>query len=350
MDFFESLEWSNWKNLSDEVKNQMFRQVLMYFVSPLRKINEVKLVDFELAGIKCRTFEILIDNEHFVFVPGNQEAILGWDLGIQGLPTPAWNHPRPEKQSEKMNALIKRYQLETSEDWQAFVNHSTSDLRKAVIPPMLVQKFPLPAGTTYLGNLNTITGEFTGEVDRFEKMEEAIRATFIPPQSFEESLTWSLPKTDLKKDHYYLELGENSDDYYVFEHTSCTQEQLRKRVRRNGFDLLTEEQWEYAVGGGTRRLFRWGNDLDADDSYWGNQVKKHIKGENMFGLVFSPHLNRYEVTDGNKLKMEQWENSGIPLLDLLPFATYYRSSRELTVEEEISPTEFLYRKTILIKK
>lgn len=350
MDFFDSLEWSNWKNLSDEVKSQQFRQVLMYFVSPLRKINEVKLVDFQLAGLKCRTFEIKIDNETFVFVPGNQEAILGWELGVQGLPTPAWDKHHPNSFPDKFAALIKDYQLNTQEQWSEFVNLYTSELRKSAIPPMLVQQTALPAGTRYLGRLNSVTGEFTGEVERFEPLEESIRKLFMPPQSFEVSLTWSLPENHLEKGKYYLEAAKDSDDYYIFEHFSCTHEQLRKIVRRNGFDLMTEDQWEYAVGGGTRRLFRWGNDVDTDDSYWGRQVKQQMKSPNMFGLTISTALDRYELTDTMTLKMDHWDNSGIPLLDLLPLATYYRSPRKLLPEDELNPREFLYRKTILIKK
>lgn len=57
MHLFEALEWSNWKNLSIEVKNQVINQVLMYFVSPLKRISDVEYKEFELAGVKCGTFE-----------------------------------------------------------------------------------------------------------------------------------------------------------------------------------------------------------------------------------------------------------------------------------------------------
>lgn len=38
MDFFEALQWTNWKNLTAEVKSQVFQQVVMYFVSPLKEL------------------------------------------------------------------------------------------------------------------------------------------------------------------------------------------------------------------------------------------------------------------------------------------------------------------------
>lgn len=86
MDFFEALEWKNWKILSDELRMQVMNQVLMYFVSPLKYVSDVEYKEFSLSGVKCRTFECSIDGERFVLVPGNKEAILGWNFGTQGLP------------------------------------------------------------------------------------------------------------------------------------------------------------------------------------------------------------------------------------------------------------------------
>ena len=42
MDFFEALEWKNWKILSDELRMQVMNQVLMYFVSPLKYVSDVE--------------------------------------------------------------------------------------------------------------------------------------------------------------------------------------------------------------------------------------------------------------------------------------------------------------------
>ena len=58
---------------------------------------------------------------------------------------------------------------------------------------MLVQKHALPAGTRYLGMLDTITGEFTGDVEKFSPFADKIKEQFVGPQTFAESLNFSLP-------------------------------------------------------------------------------------------------------------------------------------------------------------
>ena len=133
MDFFEALQWTNWKNLTAEVKSQVFQQVVMYFVSPLKEITDVHFIKTSYAGIKCETFELTIDEEPFVFVPGNYETILGWDLGIQGLPITCWSKMWQEPLSPSLRRLIKGYGLSNAEEWGDFVNESMSPLRKATI-------------------------------------------------------------------------------------------------------------------------------------------------------------------------------------------------------------------------
>lgn len=152
MDFFEALQWSNWKALSFEIKEQLIQQILMYFVSPLKEITDVHFSQLTYAGLKCATFELTIDGEDFVFIPGNSEAILGWDLGVQGLPATCWSKNWQSPPNEIIRQLETIYELETSQDWGIFVNESTSPLRKAVIDPMLVQKSSLPAGAGISGS------------------------------------------------------------------------------------------------------------------------------------------------------------------------------------------------------
>ena len=49
VDFFEALQWTNWKNLTAEVKSQVFQQVVMYFVSPLKEITDVHFIKNKLC-------------------------------------------------------------------------------------------------------------------------------------------------------------------------------------------------------------------------------------------------------------------------------------------------------------
>ncbi|BCA85760.1 hypothetical protein EsVE80_12830 [Enterococcus saigonensis] len=349
MNLFEMLRWNNWKNLTDEAKIQAFQQVLMYFVSPLKEITNLELLTYQLDGVKCRTFELEIDGEIFVFVPGQSEAILGWDLGIQGLPTNAWAISDKTALNENDEQIMKEYHLNDLDSWDLYVNLHTSPLRKTDIPPMLVQKHALPVGTRYLGMLDTVTGEFTGDMEKFSLFESEVKEHFMAPKTFAESLSYSLPYHVLSPNSFYLELADGTDSYYVFEHFECTQKSLIHTLQNEGFDLLNEDQWEFMVGAGTRKLFRWGNNADVDESYWGRQVKTLKQGANMFGVVINGGANRYELITNTVLKMDHSQKSAIPLLGLLPEATYYRANRRIKEEEQLMPQDFLYRKAILIE-
>lgn len=349
MNFFEALEWKNWKNLSDELRMQVMNQVLMYFVSPLKYVSDVEYKEFKLSGVKCQTFECSIDGERFVLIPGNKEAILGWNIGTQGLPVTTWDMKASEV-SKHYQRIKENYQLEGTEEWDAFVNESTSALRKVAISPMLVQKSSLPAGAKYIGQLDLVTGEFKGEVDAFVPIEHQLRMHFELPKTLEDSLNFQIPTEIFEENRYYGRLEKASDSYHLYTHEACTHATLKKRIHDQVFDLLTEDEWEYAVGGGTRRLFRWGNDLERGENYQGRQVTQKMQRENMFGLVVDSTRKFWELTDSaNHLKLEKMQAVGIPLFDYLPLASYYRSRKLLSAETVLAPTDYAYRKAIVIR-
>lgn len=348
VNLFEALEWSNWKNLSIEVKIQVISQVLMYFVSPLKQVGEVEYCEFELAGVKCATFECSIDGERFVLIPGNQKAILGWDLGVQGLPVTSWDC-EPETKTAYFKQLAESYGFSNADDWEIFVNESTSPLRKVKIPPMLVQKEALPTGTTYIGNFDTITGEFTGLVEAFAPIEKDFRSYFKQPTSFEESLTWQLPDELYEANHFYAFLQAETETYRVYLHQTCSRKILLKKTHDEVFDLLDEDQWEYAVGAGTRKLFRWGNEVEQDLSFYGKKTLKKMQQENMFGLLIDSQRKRWEVTDSKRLKLEKMELTGHPLFDTMPLSSYYHSRKMIADEELLEPCDYSYRKAIIIR-
>lgn len=348
MDLFEALEWSRWKTLSLELKSQVINQVLMYFVSPLKKISEVNYQQFELDGVKCSTFECTIDGERFVLVPGNKAAILGWNAGIAGIAHDAWDTLGDD--SDKIyRAARKNYGLQTAQEWTDYVNELTSPLRKVVIPPMLIQKKARPAGTTYVGDLNMITGEFKGDKEAFSAIEAEISKHFKQPASFEESLTMEIPNEIFAENNFYAILSDKRETYAIYQHQNCSLNSLRKQVQAQVFDLPTEDQWEYALSAATRKLFRWGNDLREDQSYYGEKVSQGICQANMFGLKFSHALNHWELTDDNYLKLEKLVKVGNDLYDHLPLASYYRSHKLIAAEDLLAPCDYYFRKVILIQ-
>lgn len=340
MTFFEALEWVNWKNLSQELRLQVMNQVLMYFVSPLKYISDVEYTVFDLGGVKCETFECSIDGERFVLIPGNQEAILGWNFGTQGLPISAWDQ-KEQIESDYFLKFVKSYGLTTTEEWDAFVNESTSPLRKVAIPPMLVQKNALPVGGQLIGELNTITGEFTGVVESFLPLESVVREYFKGEQSLEACFAIYHPKEIFEENIFYAKWHPGTDRYQIYRHQNETFDSLKKKIQSDLFELLDEDAWEYALGAGTRKLFRGGRFLE--------QHPKTLES-NMFGLVFSTDCSFWEVTDSPFLKLEKMTTVGIPLFDRLPLATYYRSRKLRSNDEVLKPTDYAYRKAIVIRQ
>ncbi|MGG5331551.1 DUF7278 family profilin-like fold-containing protein [Enterococcus sp. AZ163] len=349
MNLVDQLDWSYWKRLSDKEKRTLFGQVLMYFVNPLLRITDIELKEYELYGIKCQTFELMIDDEEFVFIPGNKDAILGWNLGTKGLSLleTAPNSPHVRIPEELQNS----YDLLDVHSLADYINDRTTSLRKVKIPPMFVQRFALPAGTNFLGVYDAVTGSFTGQADQFLVFEGEIREVLCPNLTPSESIRWSFPKSVLRENSWYIEMVPNSDLYHVYTHETHTYTTLRKKVRKRNFDLLTEDQWEYANGAGSRRLFRWGNDLNTSDPYRGKKIRQMMTGLNMFGLSFDTAMERYEITeDPGVLKLTTSSlSTGLPIVDKLPLSTYYAPERTLLHEEFLKPSEYLYRKAIIVK-
>lgn len=339
MNFFEALDWMNWKNVSKELKQQVMSQVLMYFVSPLKHISDVEYVIFELAGVKCETFQCTIDGEQFVLVPGNQQAILGWNFGTQGIPVSACSQ-KSQLESDYYLKLAENYGLETTEDWDVFINESTSPLRKVAILPMLVQKQAIPVGCRRIGELNSITGEFIGDLEAFLPIETAVRRYFTGGATLEECFELTNPAEIFEENLFYAKWDMESDTYHLFTHKNETFESLKEKVEASLFELLDEDAWEYALGAGTRKLFRWQHYLEE---------RPKLLQENMFGLLFSTDNNHWEITNSPFFKLEKMTSVGIPLFDVLPLATYYRSRKLRANQEVLSPIDYMYRKAIMIR-
>lgn len=347
MNLLDQLDFSFWKRLNDQEKRTVFSRVLMLFVNPLLELNEIKLADHELYGIKCRTFDIMIADEEYVFIPGNKEAILGWNLGAEGLSA---METAPKTKLNIPESIQKRYDLLDPHSLGKYIDDHTTPLRKVAIPPMFVQKYALPFGGEFLGVFDTVTGEFTGDIGRFNQCEAEVRQALFPELTPAESMNWQFPHHVLKK-NCYIELIPNTDKYYVFNYEEHSFSSLRKKIRRKNFDLLNQDQWEYMVGAGSRHLFRWGHDLDLSDPYRGNELRKRINGQNMFGIFTDSSLTRHEVTDDpNILKLTDHSlETDIPVVDLLGLSTYYASDQQIKPDEILAPNKYLYRKAIPIE-
>ena len=282
MDFFEALEWKNWKILSDELRMQVMNQVLMYFVSPLKYVSDVEYKEFSLSGVKCRTFECSIDGERFVLVPGNKEAILGWNFGTQGLPVTTWDQ-KAHTLTNEYQKMKTNYHLKTTEDWDVFVNESTSPLRKVAISPMLVQKEASPVGTTYLGEFNLVTGEFTGEVESFLPIKNQLSHHFCVPESLEACLSFEVPNQLFKKNCYYGQLQLETDTYRLFSHQACTHQTLKQQVHDGVYAWYIRNQ--------DHNFDAILNDINIDESLIQNELQQ-LLAPVIQHMISSDHLKQ----------------------------------------------------------
>ncbi|MDH6364043.1 hypothetical protein M2139_001028 [Enterococcus sp. PF1-24] len=344
MDFISALQWSNWKQLNDQGKQFIFNQITMYFISPLAKVSDVHLANFEILGIKCRTFSLKIDGEPFVLVPGNSEAVLGWDTDFKGIRT---SDVMAETPNPKLAPLeTAEYDFTDYQEAVDYLNRFTTPLRKAEIPPMLVQTSAIPVGANYKGTLNLITGEFSGDNDFYQRYKVQIQKRLFPELTPAAALTWNSPKELFQEAGYYLRLLPNEEQYLLYQLQETTYHQIVKALHNYNYDLLTEDQWEFACGGGTRQLFRWHPDL----LFAKNANLADFKQANMFGLYFDTSKSRFELTNSpDCLKLTDYQKAHFVIVDRLPLATYYRNEEWLETDKVLEPQKYTYRKAILIE-
>lgn len=103
-------------------------------------------------------------------------------------------------------------------------------------------------------------------------------------------------------------------------------------VAKQGFSVLTEDEWEYLCGGGTRRIFssHISDKLSEDIMYF---YKNDFKMHNQFGLyiAYDPYI--YEVVDA-PCYVKGGDgggacHGGYNILGILPLSPYYRDDETI---------------------
>jgi hypothetical protein len=69
---------------------------------------------------------------------------------------------------------------------------------------------------------------------------------------------------------------------------------LLSLLRRDGFRLLTSDEWEHACAAGTRTLWRWGDTCPTDEQPYGQVRFSGLKAANAFGLLIAQDPYRWE--------------------------------------------------------
>lgn len=347
-DFFEHVLNPTWKNLPSESKEVVFRNVLRYFVNPMSTIENLRSVNFEFGGITNETFEVTIDGREFVFVPGQNDVILGWDSGLSGLSGLDCSEERQE-----LRYAFKRYLNQhltgfmflnqdvqekdlsseklTTQIVEDGINLMTSDLRKVNIPAMLVEKKPNFVGLRFIGNYSVVTGQLTGAEEPSPETLEILEEAVTPDNSME-ALFQDFPRA-VRVDRYFMQQDlKNPDNFACYVADPVGYEEARKEIERTGMGLLNEDEWEYCCGSRTRRLFKWGNQLHR--SLIQDEANSPLWKENMFGLEIANAEFGPELIEGRPYTKGAWleENFKAPVLNLLPLSSYYSVNLPLLVD------------------
>lgn len=367
MELFDQLMNPVWKTIPAEHKLVLAGSVIRYFVSPLLAVSNVQLAYFQMGGIKTETFTLDIEGERFVFIPGQQEAVLGWDGGTNGLDPLDISSDRKEMYVAIENCLKLSVQgadflqdnhwmnkkcnpIESMKDLEEMVNSQTSTLRTKTIAPLLVEVHPEYVGMTKMGLYDVISGNFEGKTDWFIHNQQEVRHALMP--SKQSSLFFEdFPAHIVHDKKFFLKQNPDLDTYTVFAPYETTYVQERKKLEKDGMGLLSTDEWEYCCGGSTRRLFRWGNSLqrklfEPEESY--------LYQPNMFGLEignmgWGPEL----VEDGYFVKGGWMSIQAENMLEkLLPYSTYYENHNDCLVgktDDELPPGYYCARRSIRIE-
>lgn len=367
MNWFEAADFINWKNLNDEEKKEIFGPLMMYFVNPLLKISNSHLTTFDMCGMKCRTFQMKINEEDFVFIPGQKDVILGWDSGTKGLKIhelldyPVSKHFDGTQygttlDKDDLNTIEPEEndaedRLDTVEGLDLYINHSTTLLRKVNIPPMLVATRSLPVGCTFKGVYHCVTGEFQGDQSFFSCYQQDILRC-LQTTTENPLVTFTYEKSILENQKFYLEQIPQTDSYSLYAHKQQTYQEQQQQLEQYGFHFLSEDQWEYVVGGGTRRLFRWGNEVSIDPSSDPSCAYQKMRQKNMFGLSVDCTEKHYELTsDPFTVKLGRVSANEKSLIKrLIPFSSYYQSYHQLAIDQQLDPSLYSYRKAIVLEE
>lgn len=335
----------NWKQLSWEMKKVVLQHVIHYFIPNGLSVERITPVRISYAGMNTDTFEIQMNQERYMFIPGQKECVLGWDSGLSGLHGIDCSADRQEIRlaiqryvQEHLSAYLFKeetfqpsdfsQEILTKEYVEQTINQATSPLRVVDIPAMFVQVSPTIAGYRLLGSYNTVSGEML-QSDISQPRLHAIQQLIVPDSEID--ALWSEYPKYIKSEDLFMKQSENEDLYDCFVEEAISYNEIKEEVQARGFTLLTEDEWEYCCGGGTRRLFRWGNQLQR--SLLLDETHSPLWKPNMFGLHMAGANWGSELITENESGLKRkgdWldEQFKAPVLNMIAFSSYYRPRLE----------------------
>lgn len=202
----------------------------------------------------------------FVFVPGGP-VTLGWEDFTDTPEAAAFHRALDEDVREYWGGQYTAREI---------IGLLTSQVREAVLPPMLVEQ---AAGD--FEDSQPVQWEDLTLSEGWQKAVDDFRGSgrgrFLELDTFQPGN----PKLRVTRNKD----GSLSPEIIL----PATAEDLQKRLEGEGFSLPTADQWEYFCGGGCRTLFPWG------DSLSGCGGRERDRKPNFFGLTIAYEPYKREV-------------------------------------------------------
>lgn len=250
------------------------KQTLMESLAARYDMTFLGLHTFDRWGQSCTTGIFKKDGREFVFVPGDT-VTLGWEQFAEGL---------NQESREELEYLFREWEMER--DPEEMIRESMAPARQVAIGPMLVGR-----------ELEEINWEPV-------KLEDPrLRSEWL-----EDFRQFALTDRDSLTLAGRARFERDSDSWQVSLYHEVDYLDFQNRLQKQGFSLLTADEWAYLCGGGCRTLFPWGDGLDYsmrlrwfEDMDEDENRPYDMEGPNFFGLsiAYDPYMR--EVVQADRL-------------------------------------------------
>lgn len=249
----------------------------------------IKTIHTSMNGVERETWLLEYEGSQFVYVAGQKNVTLGWDIE---------QCPMGE---ELRNALRKEFEL-SYEYYQ--------DLRTELLEEYQEQIMEASSSGDSK-KTKELKSELEDELKDFD--EEMLAKGYTSWESF--MTKWTENLSQCLSPLRTVDIGDmivEVDSRYI-EKDAESLSHIVSLLNNGLFTLATEDEWEYLCNGGTRTLFRWGDFLDdniRNDIYDAGSVSRvftvpedhgdelsALQQPNMLGLFISYNSYKFEIID-----------------------------------------------------
>ncbi|MFD2115822.1 hypothetical protein ACFSTH_11600 [Paenibacillus yanchengensis] len=218
-----------WNEQTSIHKEQLLHQLITRLPAGFTFL---RMERFERFGIQLETGVFSYKGCEFVYIPGNR-VTLGWESWAEGLDAAT--------QEDFENGLSELDQ--NAENLELLLRQQMSPVREADIGPLLIER-RTHSVAWYEVRLADLDPEEDDDIlEELERFKTSSYRTYELHHSFQ------------------IEKKDGRIRIWLFDNSADLQDWTKDALPK-GFDLLTEDEWEYVYGGGCRTLFPWGDSFD----------------------------------------------------------------------------------------